>query len=103
MIQQKEVKIPSRIISFFCLNYFKKTIFSYFKDKFLNEKISRTTFYKYIPKNFISPKKRTDLCLICYSEESIKRKIQSNVSLSNNQETQKILNTINKHKEIVKH
>ena len=49
-----------------------------------------TTFYKYIPKNFISPKKRTDLYHICYSEENIKKKIQSNVLLSNNQETQNI-------------
>lgn len=50
----------------------KKKIYTLLKQHQRELKLSLSSFYKYIPKNFIKSKKRTDLCPLCsYSRSNI--------------------------------
>ena len=47
-----------------------------FLTEYPEEKISKFTFYNYIPKNFKIVKRRTDVCPICKTEDQIKNKLK---------------------------
>lgn len=51
--------------------------------KFIIEKnkVSRSTFYKYVPKKFINPKKKTDMCNLCTSKKELLKKIEKNKAI----------------------
>ena len=73
---------------------------------FPNEKISQLTFFKYIPNNFISPKKRTDICPICSKKQKITQALNNtnnNFSSENEQKLNNELKIIDHHQKIINH
>lgn len=51
----------------YILNTTKENIFQSYNLSGSQNLVSRSTFFRYIPSNFINPKKKTDMCPICHA------------------------------------
>ena len=60
----------------YVLNTTKEEIYHIYNFK-IQDPNSRSKFYRYSPSNFINPKKKTDMCPICYAQTKLRNHCNS--------------------------
>ena len=53
------------------LNTTRENIFENYSLSGIQNTVFRSTFFRYIPSNFINPKKKTDMCPICHAHSGL--------------------------------